>query len=261
MPRIGKIAPAHEQRFTEALAAAMAEWPPHETKDVPTTWGTTRVHHRPGTGKPVVLLHGAGATSAMWADAVKAIGRPVFAVDILGDAGGSVQTAPLNELNDMSAWLAEVLAELGLDDPLLVGVSYGAWIAALHPVSELVLVEPAAGTFAPYRVRAVLYAVLAKLSRSERAWRRYLRWISHGEEPTDAAVIGLTHWRTGLPLPRRITEPVNARTVLIAGERSRAQDSRKLVARAAELLPNVRIVVVPGGHGLPADLADHLPRP
>ncbi|WP_158846240.1 alpha/beta fold hydrolase [Saccharothrix deserti] len=246
---------AARERFGEALGRAMEAWPPHETLDVPTTWGTTRVHHRPGTGKPVVLLHGAGVTSAMWADTVKAIERPVFAVDILGDAGGSVQTAPLK---DMNAWLAEVLDRLGLADPLLVGISYGAWIAALHPVTESVLVEPAAGTFAPYRFRAIFYAVLAKLSHSERAWRRYLRWISNGEEPSDAAVIGLTHWRSGLPLPRRIRRTIEAKTVVIVGERSRAQDSRKLVARAKEL-PNARIVVTPGGHGLPANLADYLP--
>lgn len=233
----------------------MDAWPPHEILDVPTTWGTTRVHHRPGTGKPIVLLHGAGATSAMWAGTVKRINRPVFAVDILGDAGGGVQTAPLTK--GMNAWLAEVLKALDLEDPLLVGISYGAWIAALHPVTESVLVEPAAGTFAPYRFRAVFYAVLAKLSRSEWAWRRYLRWLSNGEEPSDAAVIGLTHWRTGLPLPRRIRTPIEARTVVIVGEHSRAQDSRKVIARAKEL-SNARIVVVRGGHGLPVNLADYL---
>lgn len=247
--------PAARERFVRALDAGMNAWPPHETLDVPTTWGTTRVRHRTGTGKPVVLLHGAGATSAMWADTVRAIERPVYAVDILGDAGGSVQTTPLK---DMNAWLTEVLHQLRLDDPLLVGISYGAWIAALHPVTESVLVEPAAGTFAPYRFRAVFYAVLAKLSRSERAWRRYLRWISNGQEPSDAMVIGLTHWHTGLPFPRRIKGTIETRTVVIVGERSRAQDSRKLVARAEEL-PNARIVVLPGGHGLPANLADYLP--
>jgi pimeloyl-ACP methyl ester carboxylesterase len=243
------------ERFVEALERSMEAWPPHERLDVRTTWGTTRVYHRPGTGKPVVLLHGAGVTSAMWADTVKSIRRPVYAVDILGDANGSVQTAPLT---DMNAWLAEVLQELELEDPLLVGISYGAWIAALHPVTESVLVEPAAGTLAPYRFRAVFYAVLAKVSRSEWAWRRYLRWISNGEEPSEAAVIGLTHWRTGLVLPRRIRGTIDARTVVIVGERSRAQDARKLVARAKEL-PNARIVVTAGGHGLPGNLVDYLP--
>ncbi|MGM1057852.1 alpha/beta fold hydrolase [Saccharothrix sp. Mg75] len=233
----------------------MAEWPEHEVLDVPTSWGTTRVYRRNGGGRAVVLLHGAGVTSAMWAGVVRGIGRPVYAVDVLGDAGGGVQTRPLT---DMNAWLSEVLDGLGLDDPLLVGVSYGAWVAALHPVGEVVLVEPAAGAFAPYRVRAVLYAVAAKVSGGEWAWRRYLRWIS-GVEPSAAAVIALTHWRTGLVLPRRVDlARVRARATVLVGRRSRAQDARKVVRRVREL-PGVVVRVFDGGHGVPPDLADHLP--
>jgi hypothetical protein len=42
-----------------------------------TSFGSTRGYLRDGPGTPAVLLHGAGATSATWADVVPAIDRPV----------------------------------------------------------------------------------------------------------------------------------------------------------------------------------------
>lgn len=259
MARIGHFADARaEERFDIAHTAAMNQWPPHETLDVPTSFGSTRVYrHDHDGGTPVVLLHGACATSAMWAPTVAALHGPAYAVDILGDVGGSAQTKPLP---DMNTWLREVLAALGTPKVVLVGSSYGGWVAALHAakhpdqVAGLVLVEPAAGALAPYRFRVVLYALLAKASRSEHAWRGYLRWIAGGAEPSDAMTIGITHWRTGIRLPRRISDDVlrrvTAPTLLVVGEQSLAQDPHKVVERARRLMPNVTAVVVPGGHAL-----------
>ena len=263
MARLGRFANDRAAaRFREAYAAAMSAWPEHETLDVPTESGSTRVHHRAGDGVPFVLLHGAGATSAAWADTVRLLDTPVYAVDVLGDFGGSVQTRPLR---DMAVWLDQVLDGLGLDRVVLVGASYGGWVAAHHAarfpdrVAGLVLAEPAAGAFAPYRVRAVVYALLAKASGGERAWRRYFRWIANGVEPPPVMVVGMAHWRTGVVLPRRISDEVltsiRARTLVLVGRDSRAQDPEKVVARAARLVPHATAEVLSGGHGLDGEVA------
>ncbi|WP_211346945.1 alpha/beta fold hydrolase [Saccharothrix australiensis] len=56
---------------------------------------------------------------------------------------------------------------------------------------------------------------------------------------------------------RRDLSALTAPTVVIVGERSRAQDAREVVA-AARKSPNAEVVLTPGGHGLPADLAERL---
>ena len=267
MARIGHFASARAQeRFDIAYAAAMSGWPPHETLDVATAFGSTRVYRRDHDGgTPVVLLPGASATSAMWAPVVPALPGPVYAIDILGDVGASTQTAPLP---DMTTWLREVLSALGLSKVVLVGASYGGWVAALHAaehpdqVGKLVLVEPAAGALAPYRFLAVFFALLAKAGRSENAWRRYFRWLAGGAEPSDAMTIGITHWRTGVRLPRRISDDVlrrvTAPTLVLVGEDSRAQDPHRVVERARRLMPDVTAQVVPGGHALVTEVADRI---
>lgn len=87
----------------------------------------------------------------MWAPNLPAwiAERTVYAVEILGEAGLSVQERPIRNPEDQASWLAATLAALGLDRAHLVGVSFGGWQAvnlALHDstaVSSLSLIDPA----------------------------------------------------------------------------------------------------------------------
>jgi pimeloyl-ACP methyl ester carboxylesterase len=62
----------------------------------------------------LVLVHGANATSASWAPLVPALAadRPVLAVDTLGEAGESVQRAPVPDPPARARWLDEVLTPI-----------------------------------------------------------------------------------------------------------------------------------------------------
>ena len=76
----------------------------------------------PAGGRPVVLFHGAGFTSAVWADAgllaaLAAAGYRAVAVDLPG-YGGSAASAP-----DEPAWVAALFAAVGADGPVLVAPS------------------------------------------------------------------------------------------------------------------------------------------
>ncbi|WP_371675045.1 alpha/beta fold hydrolase [Streptomyces sp. NBC_01276] len=81
------------QEFFAAYDALLARWPAGTTEiDVPTPYGTTRVHaYGPADATPLLLLHGGGSTGTVWFANARALGarHRVLAVDILGDAGRS----------------------------------------------------------------------------------------------------------------------------------------------------------------------------
>ena len=70
----------------------------------------------------------------MWAANVPKLARSrrVIALDALGDAGMSVQSAPLTSVEDQAAWIDEVISALAPEGPHLVGHSFGGATAAVY---------------------------------------------------------------------------------------------------------------------------------
>lgn len=79
----------------------------------------------------VILLHGSCSNSAAWlADfPVLAERFHVFAVDIIGDAGNSEDIRP--SFSEYTLWLNELMDALNLQKAILIGNSFGGWLA-LH---------------------------------------------------------------------------------------------------------------------------------
>jgi pimeloyl-ACP methyl ester carboxylesterase len=78
----------------------MAQLPPvSESADVPTSFGTIRAYRfdGPSAGPPVVLLPGRNASTPMWRVNIPALleYRTVIGIDLLGEAGMSVQDKPI----------------------------------------------------------------------------------------------------------------------------------------------------------------------
>ena len=84
-------------------------------------------------------------------------------------------------------WLDETLDAAGVPDAVLVGHSYGGWLAtryALHApdrVSRLVLLDPTE-CLSPTRLSFRLRAVPLLLGRRPGAARSFLRWETGGRE-------------------------------------------------------------------------------
>jgi pimeloyl-ACP methyl ester carboxylesterase len=258
-------------RYAAALGAAMAVLPPHVSHDVPTAFGPVRVHRfGAGAGTPVLLLPGRTGTTAMWAPNLPALVArgPVWALDLLGEPGGSVQTAPITGDADQAAWLAEVVAALG--GPLhVVGASLGArWgleLAVRHPagVRSLALLEPA---HTLSRLRAGFVAAsLASLVGGHRLFLRY----AGGEPPpagdplTPVLELGATTYRLGLGPPgfptaaalRSLAMPVLA----LLGGRSTVGHAGRGARRARALIGDVEVEVWPDAtHALPGSHADRV---
>ncbi|MFE3761454.1 alpha/beta fold hydrolase [Streptomyces sp. NPDC059104] len=245
------------QEFFAAYDALLARWPEGTTEiDVPTPYGTTRVHaYGPADATPLLLLHGGGATGAVWFANARALGarHRVLAVDILGDAGRSTRRGrPLRTTADLMGWLDALLDGLGVSRAHLLGHSYGAWIAltyALHAarrIDRLVLLDPTQ-CFAGYRpafllrslpvlVRPTAARALAFLDRetagtdTDPQWKRLYALAASGF-PDRRLVVGRR------PDPAAPAVPV---LVLLAG-RSGAHDAAKVAARARRAVPHARV--------------------
>ncbi|WP_203899973.1 alpha/beta fold hydrolase [Virgisporangium aliadipatigenens] len=265
------------ERFLAAYSAALdALWPPHASFEVAGPFGVTRgLRLGPATGEPVVLLHGWGSNAVAWYPTARLLGdsRPVYAIDTLGDAGRSVQHAPISGPDDSAAWLDGVLDGLGLDRAHLVGESYGGWlalnVAARWPgrVASLTVLDPIG--LVPLRKRFYVWIVACgSAALAPRPVRhRAATWLTAGalrEDGLRRVSLAAVGFKQGIRPPavlddaslRRITVPV---TVLL-GARSAAFDAVRAADRAA-LLPHGRVEIVPGaGHALRLDRPDVVDR-
>ena len=129
-----------------------------------------------GGGEPLVLVHGAGTSGAIWRRAMGLLapGRKVIAPDLPG-YGGSPPAGRGFALEEVTERLAAGLDEAGVRAPYdLVGHSLGGAIAILlaarrpQLVRRLVLVAPAGMAALPRTVAGLLGAVAAPYAVARR---------------------------------------------------------------------------------------------
>lgn len=249
-------------------------WPASRSVvDVPTRFGTTRVVRTgPEGDEPIVLLPASGGNALMWHRYVEALSRDhaVYAVDTVGEPGGSVQTAPIADGGDAAAWFEELLSGLGVADAHVVGCSYGGWIALKHQIhhpgrtARLTLVDPAG--FAEVGRRFYRWVIVGGLAGlAPRALRPGLARVVHNSAILDDDLMALMRvsmgFRRRLPKTDVFTDEelrqvqVSARFLL--GARSAIHHSDQVADRIGGLMPTARVEVVPGtGHALSTDRPD-----
>ncbi|ULR49174.1 alpha/beta fold hydrolase [Streptomyces deccanensis] len=254
--------------FDLAYDELRARWPEStEEHDVATPYGRTRVHvYGSADGSPLVLLPGGSATGLAWFANAPALGERyrVHAVDLLGDAGRTERRGtPLQNADDLTAWLDALLDGLGLARTHLCGHSYGAWLAAryaLHAprrVDRLALVDPTQ-VFAGFRLGYLLRALPTLIRPSEARARAFLAWETAGTHP-DETWQRLYALATTVP-GRKLVTGVHPRTadllmpvLVLLAEHSRAHNAVKVADRARRMLSQGEVAVLPGAthHSLP----------
>ncbi|OMC51237.1 carboxylesterase [Mycolicibacterium fortuitum] len=265
--------------FLRTYEAGMAGLPDFELFDVPTSFGAVRAYRfaGPDNGPPVVLLPGRNASTPMYATNLGPLllRRTVYGIDLLGEAGLSVQHKVIRGGPDQAQWLDEALAGLGLDRAHLLGVSVGGWTAtncAVHRparIASLTLLDPVF-TFTGVPVKAILASVAMLAPGVPESWRlRVMSWISGGADMEAAAVeaalidAGAKDFTLRTPAPKLFTDdqlrgldvPVLA---LIAG-RSVMLDPERAATRARELLPRGQIELWPeASHAINGEYPDEI---
>ncbi len=241
---------------------AIAAWPvPYQTMTVPTRHGETFVIAcGETTAPPLLLIHGAGSNSAIWAGDAGEYSRcfRVYVVDLPGEPGKSAANRPSWEGPAFADWLSDVFDQLALEKAALVGISQGGWtalkFAAAYPdqVTELALICP--GGVVADRPSFLLTAILS-MALGKWGLRRMIRKLYADQLVPDGveeitlmvsshfkARIGVVPVFTDEEL-RRLSMPV----FLIGGDQDIIRDNQQIAARLEGLLPDFRAQIVPGG--------------
>lgn len=278
--KIGRFTtPTGRAQFELAYEQGMRALPePADRHDVPTAFGRVRVYRfGDADGVPLVLLHGRNGTSVMWRPNIAALAERhrVFSVDLLGEPGGSVQTAPVRDADDQAAWLTATLEELGIETAHLVGMSVGGWTAcnyavrAPQRVASLTLLDPAS-TFARIPFGTVLRTIPTLLPfTADRALPRFIAYVD-GRGRVDvhdpvARVIaaGMRHYRVALPLPQPFSDgafrSIRVPGLVVIAGRSIMHDPRRAFQRARDLMPEVQAELWPEAtHAISGQCADRV---
>ncbi|GAA1871291.1 alpha/beta fold hydrolase [Myceligenerans crystallogenes] len=276
MARIGTFkSDAARATFDDAYAAVERLWPlPATVRDVPTSYGSTRVRSSgSGDGPPFVLLHGFGGNGATWHGYVEALARDraVHALDTMGAAGRSVQTAPLRRETDLARWFTEVLDGLGVERAHVVGESQGAWhatVMAMHAPGRLAsvsLIEPN-GVFARVPVRSLMRMLRLGANPTENGWRRMAAWLTPGVTlPGEVLAVAKAAqgFRPGLGWARTLTDAevrsLSVPLLAILGDRSVVSNPVRTGDRLRSLAPRAEIEVYEDrGHGVLGEIPEEI---
>ncbi|HZG17208.1 MAG TPA: alpha/beta hydrolase [Candidatus Bathyarchaeia archaeon] len=155
------------QDYRDAYEASLAQWPvPYETRYITTSFGQTHVLiSGPEKAEPLLLLHGAMYSSAMWFPNIAAFSNQyrTYAIDIIDDKNFSMLEKLPHNREDYALWLQEVLDQLEIKQAKMVGLSYGGQLIinlALYApayIEKAVIMSPAE-TFVSFRQSFYKYA-------------------------------------------------------------------------------------------------------
>lgn len=120
------------EKFLAAYDATMALWPvPYETMQIETAYGMTHTHVV-GSPElpPLVLIHGGQISSTVWYPNVEALSQHfrVYMPDVVDAAGRSVKSRKLQDRQDCTDWMTEVIDKLNIERATLIGHCHGGWM-------------------------------------------------------------------------------------------------------------------------------------
>lgn len=250
---------AGKRQVINLYESVLMQWhQPCKQVSIPTSYGETFVIESGERDAPaVILLHGSGSNSAMWlADAVLlSKTHHVVAVDIIGECGKSAENRPAFVAGTYSAWLLEVIDNLGLQHVSIIGCSLGGWIALdfslHHPerMAKLILVATAGVT--QVKLSTVFWIIITSMMGRWGFVR--LNKLVYGNLAIDDNALAFAslvkqHYRPRTDvLPLFSDESLNkieVPTLFIGGERDCFYDSWKTASKLHENLKNCTYFVL-----------------
>jgi pimeloyl-ACP methyl ester carboxylesterase len=211
---------------------------------------------------PMVLLHGSCSNSAFWAAEISRFSGKyrVYAIDLIGEAGNSEEKR--YDLNDSSysLWLKEVFDQLMIPSPVIIGNSFGGWMALKFTtafpeyVDKLVLISPSG--LSPIKTEFLSKSSEYVSQNSDKLESFDDSIIGDSDIPDKAKEFIMMILRNFNPM----TEPLPAFSekeikklcmpvLLITGEQDVTIDVHEAAARLTALTPNSEVHMLSGyGH-------------
>lgn len=271
------------QHFLADYRTAMRDMPePDRTMDVRTRFGFVRVYKFEGSGRdgvePLVLLPGRSSPAPVWADNMPSLLKvsDVYAIDLLGEPGMSVQEAPVTSDADNAAWLDQTLAALPEEKFNVLGLSIGGWtatnLAVHHPgrVNALMLVDPVY-TFGDMPAETAVRAIPASVPWLPKSWRDSFNSYTAGGAPVEDVPLArmtetaMSAYTIRLPQPSRIDEKdlaaMRMPVLAVLAGKSVMHDAEASRGVAERSLRKGTVVVYPGAsHAVGSEKAGPIAR-
>lgn len=250
-------------RYRTALDA----WPvPSDHLLVPTSEGETFVvASGPIGAPPLVLLHGSGSNAATWRADIStwATKFRVYAIDLLGEPGGSAESRPDLKTGAVASWLDEVLGELSLTTTSMVGMSLGGWVALDYAIRRPGRIEQIAllcpGGIGRQKFGWLPAAILLRALGSH-GRRRTARMVTGLDRPEmasilDDVVLTFAHFRPRTErLPVFSDEDLRSLSIpmlVIVGDGDVMMDSAETARRVQDHVPDATVSILDGvGHAI-----------
>jgi pimeloyl-ACP methyl ester carboxylesterase len=267
--------------FCQLYDAAVIGSPvPITESDVETSWGRTHVLAAGDTSNPpLIAVHGKSFNATSWLPLLPVLSANyrVTMIDVVGDLTKSIAGKPITKASHIVAWLDETLHSLEIDRAALVGMSFGAWMAANYAmafparVDRLALICPV-GLVSGQHLRWILRAygstsvrptvigleafldTMATPAGRQRLrqdpWRLVREQFINGTLAFKPALISVRPTRCNLRPLASAQFPILA----IVGKQESLHDGPQMATRLRQQLPAARIEVIDdANHIIPVD--------
>jgi 2-hydroxy-6-oxonona-2,4-dienedioate hydrolase len=239
------------RRFQERIEA------PIESRVVGSSLGPSHVLlGGPPGAPPLVCLHAMRTSSAHLLSELHPLASRfrLIAPDLPGQSVLGPQVRPSLTDGSLADWLVQVLAELGIEKPHLLGVSWGGFVArraaSAHPehFSSLVLIAPAGivnGSHWRGLAQMALPMLRYRLRPSEANLRRVLRPLLTTWDEEWATYLGesLSDMRIDPRIPPLARDEelrtLRMRTLVLGADEDISFPGRAMVDRVSALMPGV----------------------
>jgi pimeloyl-ACP methyl ester carboxylesterase len=238
-------------------------WPvPYSIINITSYYGDTQVIiSGPENGKPLVLLHGACATSMMWVPNVKELAKHfrVYAIDTIGDVNRSRVVRPFTNKVEAADWLIKVFDVLELKKINVAGMSYGSFLAldlavkAPDRIEKLIMISPTE-TFIPLKPVFWMKFIRLMLFPTKKAGLKFLKWSNGNKDIvenvfSEMVLHAMKHGifrvpGTGTIFKEEELAGFNVPVMILIGKDEVLVDADKLVSKAKQVLKGPQIKVI-----------------
>jgi pimeloyl-ACP methyl ester carboxylesterase len=258
-----------EKLVLEEYDNLIKEWGvPYEDIYLDTKPGITHIMASgPDYAPPIFLIHAFYASAASWYRNVSVLSKlyRVYTLDIIGDPNKSKPISLIRNASIYVEWFKEILDQLKIDRADFIGNSVGAFHIAYFALNEpdrvrsITLIGPAA-TFIN-----MPHFYINTFPGGMTGWgilvKRAVSWIENGAplEPKFHKLfyLLLKHGKSANQVfPAVFTDKqlkqIHSPALLIYGDKEIIYDYTKAINRAEKNMPNVKVVIIPGGNHITA---------